>query len=444
MEIVAEAVVVGAGAAGLAAARTLSRAGVQTVVLEARGRIGGRLLTCEDAGLPVPVDLGGEFVHGTAELSFALLREAGSVAIDITGTSLIFEDGDLRERDDPFAIVARAMRGAVDLRDDLSVDAFTRDLAADVRRSTRMMVEGFDAADPARASARALAEEWNGDEGGQTTRAFRPLGGYARLLRALHGTLDPKRASVLLETPVHRVRRRAGGFEVDATTAGGAPLSVRARTAIVTLPVGVLQSGSPSFEPPLPPETRVALEHLIMGPVVKLVLRFRSAFWETLRDGRYLDAGFFHRADGRFPTFWTLLPLRTPVLIAWAGGPKADALAGLDRAARVGAALDDLSALFGGAIEPRAAFEAAYSHDWQADPYARGAYSYAAVGGQGARAALAAPVDGVLFFAGEATAGAAEAGTVAGALQSGERAAQDVLSVLGRPAARRSKAPVGE
>ncbi len=429
MKLETDVVVIGAGAAGLAAARSLCGAGVRVVVLEARTRIGGRLLTLEDPELPVPVELGGEFVHGTAEASFALLRSAGSVAIDTAESSFAYEGGQLREATSPFDIAARVMRRASTLHDDVSVEAFTRDIAPDERRLALMMVEGFDAADPARASTRALAEEWNGDEEGQTSRSFRPLGGYARLLRALHGALDPLRVRVLLGTPVHAIRRGDRGVDVDATSAGDAPVAVHARAAIVTLPVGVLQSPVPSFEPPLPRAARDALSQLVMGPVVKLVLRFRSAFWERLRNRRYLDAAFFHRAEAHFPTFWTLLPLRTPILIAWAGGPKADALAGLDESGRTAAALDDLRVLFGDA-DPPAELEAAYTHDWQVDPYARGAYSYVAVGGTGARAALAQPVDGMLFFAGEATAGASEAGTVAGALQSAERAAGEVLAAL--------------
>ncbi|HYZ16931.1 MAG TPA: FAD-dependent oxidoreductase, partial [Candidatus Acidoferrum sp.] len=193
MELRCDAVVLGAGAAGLAAARALDRAGRSVIVLEARERIGGRLLTCEDPGLPVPIELGGEFIHGTSEESFALLRAAGSVAIDTGGGSFGFEGGALRESDeDLFEIVARMMQRVKTLRDDVSVEQFLRDLPADLpdlereRRYTRMLVEGFDAADPSHASVRAIATEWN-DQHGQTSRQFRPLGGYAQLLRALHG-----------------------------------------------------------------------------------------------------------------------------------------------------------------------------------------------------------------------------------------------------------------
>jgi monoamine oxidase len=432
-----DVVVLGAGAAGLAAARVLSRAGTSTIVLEARDRIGGRLSTREDVGLPVPIELGGEFIHGTAAVSFALLRAANSVAIDTGGTSFAFQDGELRaEAEDPFDGVARVLQRAAELREDVSIEEFLNGLSGDAaqvereRRYTRMLVEGFDAADPRIASTRALAEEWCSGDGGQTSHQFRPLGGYARLLRALHGALDPAHAHVRLATPVHALRRDGDGVTADATTATGERIELRARAAIVTLPVGVLKQDGVRFEPALPPRTREALARLVMGPVTKLVLHFRSAFWERVRDGSYRDGAFFHRPDAAFPTFWTMLPVRAPLLVAWAGGPRADALAGRDEPSLVAAALDDLRILFGDEVDPRSELEAAYTHDWQRDPFACGAYSYAAVGGFDARAALAAPVDGRLFFAGEATAAVSEAGTVAGALMSGERAAGEALAAL--------------
>jgi monoamine oxidase len=437
VELQADVVVLGAGAAGLAAARVLSNAGASAIVLEARDRIGGRLLTREDVGLPIPVELGGEFIHGTAAVTFDLLRAAGAVAIDTGGDSFAYEDGELRAREDPFEIVAAIMARARSLTTDVSIADFLRSLpdadplTARERRYTAMMVEGFDAADPRRASTRALAEEWSPGDEGQTSAQFRPLGGYARLLRALLGALDPTRVQVRLSAPVLTVRCGDGGIVVDATERGE-PLHVRAKTALVTLPLGVLQAGTIQFAPELPPSKREALAQLIMGPVVKLVLRFRDAFWERVNDERYRDGAFFMRAEAAFPTFWTMLPLRAPLLVGWAGGPKADALAGLPQAALVARALDDLRTLFGTDPDPRDELEAAYTHDWQADPYACGSYSYVATGGGHARAALAAPIDDLLFFAGEATAPASEAGTVAGALQTGERAAHEVLAALHR------------
>jgi monoamine oxidase len=420
-----EVAIVGAGAAGLAAARVLAEQGRSVVILEARERIGGRILTREDARRAIPLELGAEFIHGTAEISFALLRAAGSVAIDTVDQSFIVERGTVREADDAFEGADRALRGARALAHDVSIAEYARTLDADAQRALLTMVAGFDAADPARASTRAIVAEWRDDVHGQTARSFRPLGGYQPLLRALRGALPPEHVQLVLGTPVETIRSDARGALLEAGPGG----QVRARVVIVTVPVGVLQAGCPAFDPPLPPRIREALGYLVMGPVHKLVLRFRRRFWETVAGGRFADAAFFRLAEGPFPALWTLLPLRVPVLVAWAGGPNAEALADCTPEERLARALEGVRAIVGTEVDPRAELEAVDAHDWQRDPYARGAYSYVAVGGEHARAVLATPAP-PLFFAGEATAGPSEAGTVAGALLSGERAAREALTAL--------------
>jgi monoamine oxidase len=198
----------------------------------------------------------------------------------------------------------------------------------------------------------------------------------------------------------------------------GRTFRASAPRAIITLPLGVLQSGAVRFTPELKQKEQ-ALKLLASGPVVKAALRFPTAFWEK----RHRDVAFFHSPRGAFPTFWTPLPARVPVLIAWAGGPKAERLAGRDTALLVRAALASLKDIFGRHDE----LDAVYLHDWQSDEYAHGAYSYVMVGGEGARESLAAPLQNSLYFAGEATDAEGEAGTVAGALQSGLRAAREIL-----------------
>jgi monoamine oxidase len=168
-------------------------------------------------------------------------------------------------------------------------------------------------------------------------------------------------------------------------------------------------------------------------------MRFRSAFWEEVDDGRYCNAGFFQSADAAFPTFWTMLPLRVPLLIAWAGGPRAARMAAMDTPAKVRQAVASLHGFFGGRVDVESQLEAAWLHDWQQDPHARGAYSSVKVGGGNARKALAAPLKNTLFFAGEAADYEGEAGTVAGALQSGVRAARELLGGTAKtPRAQRS------
>lgn len=168
------------------------------------------------------------------------------------------------------------------------------------------------------------------------------------------------------------------------------------------------------------------MQFLGAGPVIKVVLRFRTAFWEKIARGRYCAAAFFHSYRAPFPTFWTALPARGPMLVGWAGGPKAVRLSGKPLPAIVRSALSSLRLMLGGAARHESEPVGAQAHDWQRGPYARSAYSFIRVGGSEARRHLAAPVEHTLYFAGEAT-DEGEAATVAGALQSGVRAAREAM-----------------
>src|SRR5262249_39788917 len=150
------------------------------------------------------------------------------------------------------------------------------------------------------------------------------------------------------------------------------PFSVRATCAIVTLPLGVLQAppdeaDAVRFVPALNAK-RTALDGLVSGPVLKLSLRFRNAFWEELDGGKYHDASFFPSANTTFPTFRTPRPLRAPLLTAWIGGPKAARLSMFETPRIVREALESLSTLFGGQTVSDLQLEAAYVHNWQTDP----------------------------------------------------------------------------
>jgi len=313
---------------------------------------------------------------------------------------------------DAFAEAQKTMRNTAALKaKDSSFATFLarkRGLSRRTRTFARMMVEGFDAADPSRASARAIVEEWCASP--QLGAQFRPLGGYGALLDTLVC------GDVRLQSVVREIHWECGSVNVRGECRG-TQFRYRAAQAVVTLPLGVLQSGAVRFIPALS-EKQPALNKLASGPVVKIALRFRAAFWEE----QHPEVAFFHSPAAAFPTFWTPLPTRAPFLIGWAGGPKAVRLAGLKRAEVLQRALHSLRSIFGG----RGELVAIHAHDWQADPYARGAYSYVTVGGEGARKALQAPLGDTLYFAGEATDTQGEAGTVAGALQSGLRAAREL------------------
>ena len=427
-----DVIVIGAGAAGLAAAAELTAAGRSVLLVEARDRLGGRCWSQREPGLPVPIELGAEFIHGEQPATFEALRRTGLAAVDSPRTRWYVRNGKLERMGNIRNEVRRAMRVTPALeKRDMPFQQFLagkRGLSTFVRAFARRMVEGYDAADPGRVSAREIAVEWTGESATDMPQ-FRPHGGYGALMDRML-VLAGKRTDLRLQTVVHAVRWRRGRVEVEGETRGRL-FRAAARRAIVTLPAGVLrrrpgQADAVRFEPALREKDR-ALEHIESGAVVRVVMQFPYAFWEALDGGRYRNASFFHSPYSAFPTVWTALPQRAPLLVAWVGGPRAVSLSAASAGDAVRRAVMSVDSLFGGRAGRAALPVASWVHNWLRDPHAHGAYSYVTVGGRGARRRLAAPVAGTLYFAGEAT-DEAEAGTVAGALRSGQRAAREVLA----------------
>jgi monoamine oxidase len=289
------------------------------------------------------------------------------------------------------------------------------------------MVEGFDAADPRRISARAVRDEWTDPAAASGTQS-RPLGGYGDLMASLARRAAAGNCRLHLHSVVTRVKWSHDHVEVSGVTRGDR-YTVTAARAIVTLPLGVLQQGAARgvrFVPALTAK-REALHALSGGAVLKVMMQFRAPFWEKVQRERFRDAAFFHAWRAPLRTVWTTVPLRSPLLTAWAGGPPALRLLRQGRPRQIGAALNSVQSIFGPRIDVRTELQNWWLHDWHHDPFARGAYSYVNVGGAGAREQLAAPLEDTLFFAGEATDHAGESGTVAAALGSGARAAQELI-----------------
>jgi monoamine oxidase len=372
------------------------------LTVEARNRIGGRCDTRRLPGIAAPVELGAEFIHGRSEATFSFLQETNIAAIDTTRTQRVLFGGRLRALD-VFAEARKAMRRKPVT--DVSFQAFLsrQRLSPLTRALAKMMVQGFDAADPRDASALAIVEEWGT---ALTASHMRPQGGYLPLLQNLN-------VPVQLETVVREVRWSRGRVEVSGTFRGE-PWAASATRAVVTLPLGVLQSGAVRFIPDLDKP----LHKLASGPVIRVAMAFKDAFWEKDHPG----VAFFHNPRAPFPTFWTPLPMHAPLLTAWAGGPKARKLTEKGETELLRNALACVHSVLGKKEDPVAWLV----QDWQADRYARGGYSYVKVGGAGAREMLQRSLGDTLYFAGEAT-DVEEAGTVGGALASGQRAAREIL-----------------
>ena len=421
-----DVVIIGAGAAGLASARELSGRGKRVCLLEARDRIGGRIHTLHLPDTPLPIELGAEFIHGAVDTTFHIVDAASLLAYQLPDDHWWSEKGEWERIGDFWGDMDRVRKQIRGTRD-RSFAAFLRSRKSFSPRLCTLatqFIEGYHAAHADRMSTLALKSSDSEQEDPGANLQFRIANGYDALLAWLRAGIDPERVDVRLGHVVREIRWRDGDVVVQAE--GRIEETIRARAAIITIPIGVWkapreQRGAIRFEPELA-EKQNALQHIEVGHVVKIVFRFRECFWEER------PFNFLHTSNRFVPTWWTTAPVRTPTLTAWAGGHAADALLAEGEGAMLDRAMEAMAEAFGRKRrELDALFVGAHTHDWQADPFSRGAYSYASVGGSGAAAQLAKPLRNTLFFAGEATNGE-QTGTVAGAIDSGLSAARKRLS----------------
>ncbi len=415
--------VLGAGVSGLACAHDLLAAGCTVTVLEARTRIGGRIFT--DDRLGVPLDLGASWVMGAAGNPLTpLLRAAG---IELTSTHWDRLAGyrgghrvsrrELDQTSDEFADLIDAVRRRARTRSsDLTLQAaITDELRGEVLTpSDRLRLDyatamlGLDAA--------ADMDELGviGQELDRRPRGEDALvrGGYRKLATLLATGLD-----VRLGQEVSQIEQLASGVRVTTAAA-----TFSAEHCVVSLPLGVLQSGRLRFLPALPADKLAVLRRLGMGTLNKaLLLMPRSIF-----PAGYDFLGRMGSEPTRFPLFVNLEGLSArPVVLGFVAGQRARALEAGSDAQIVDAALRSLREMLGASVpEPTAAVVTR----WHADPHALGSYSYIPPGAKESdRDGLAAPVGGRLFFCGEATQ-RNQAGTVHGAYLSGRRAAAQLLA----------------
>jgi monoamine oxidase len=434
-----DVLIIGAGVAGLAAAGMLSRAGIRVLVLEARNRLGGRVLTVHPPDLDVAIELGAEFIHGRPPQTFELIESGGLQTSMIKGEPFCSNEVSIG-RCDFWGRIEKVldlmMKKASPQQ---SFDAFVRQLrdpeiSEEDKRAACSYVRGFHAAHPEEISVQSLREGIEAEEKIDGESQFRLPQGYDRLVSTLEQNIDRKHSAIELKTTVTNVAWRSGAVEVEARKADGSRVKAFAPQLLVTLPLGLLTAkrggdAVVAFDPPLPSKT-AALSKLRVGHVIRVTIVFRSRFWAEIKaEGRTLSKmTFLFSRDPVFPTWWTLTPLEAPVLTAWAPADAAERLSGLSDAEICEEAIQALARVLHVSLERcRAELVHAYMHNWQNDGYSRGAYSYVSVGGGDTQRELAAPVQNTLFFAGEATNFEGHHGTVYGAIVSGYRAAEEIL-----------------
>lgn len=417
----ASVIVIGAGAAGLAAARRLHEAGAAVTVLEARQRIGGRIHT-DHSFAPTPIELGAELIHGEGAVTHQLLQAAGLTVAEVDRYGgLRWSAGGPAQ---PLAALPAPLReliqelyaayhGLAEL--DVSADRSLADelrargLGPDELAIADVLLAQTCCASIEQLSCADLARELRADHAGRLE--FRPIGGYGPLIAWLARDL-----SLVLGAPAQVVRHGPRGVTVEA---GGRTYS--AERCIIALPVSVLAAGSIRFDPPLSPTKQDAIAAFATEPATKLFFRFDRVRW---------DAGLAYMAhSGLFARWWTPAHHRpdVPLLCCYVTAERARTVDALSDAELLDQALAELARLLG---EPgiAAGCVAWRRAAWATDPFALGGYAHLPPGSAAARPVLAAPEGERLFFAGEATAYDTNPQTVHGAIESGWRAAAEALA----------------
>jgi monoamine oxidase len=403
-------------------------------LIEARDRLGGRVLQQRDPDWPMPIELGAEFVHGQPPATVRLLNEARLSLEPVEDrhywSGSLIPDGpvELREVWDFNARVRRLLRSVRSDAPDCSAADFVRRVAmhTEDRALFELHVEGFHAAPLGDVSIQSLARDLQEPSAGEPEQ-FRVREGYGALVDWLAQQLaGASSVRIHLQSVVRSVTWERGHVRVDVEQ-GDRSRQFAGERLLMTVPLGVLAAPHGlgiDFYPPLE-EKQAAFAGGAMGQAAKVVLRFREEFWEPETSP---DWQFLHDPSGAFQTFWRQSVGSAQQVTAWAGGPRARIQSVRWEATAAREVVATLSRLLRVPVErvmsSLIGFQgSAFEHD----PFARGAYSYVRPGSLQVHEQLAEPLAATLFFAGEATDPEYPA-TVAGAIQSGERAAGEILA----------------
>lgn len=418
-------IVIGAGAAGLYAAKLLSEQQIQVSIVEARDRTGGRIHTVYQ---PALFETGAEFIHGDLDITMRLLKEASVKPLQMKGKWWTAENGEWKQNENLIENEKELLEELKKLKHDETLESFLNTRFggteyASMREALRAFVEGYHAADFRHASAKAFLQDWeNADE-----QQYRVNNGYAVLLAFLLEAAMKNGAMLYLNAPVKKVEWKKGKATVYAENG----IHIEAEKVLFTIPLGVWKSapgskGAIHLQPSLPQKEKV-WNQLGYGSAIKLNLLFKQAFWQNKELLQKINPAIhplsFLLSDEEVPTWWTQYPEESFMLTGWIAGPGAESVDFEDENDVLKRAVTSLAALF---VMPEKEINELliYAHvtNWYTDPFARGSYSYSTVETKHALPLAVAPVAQTLFFAGEAFNDDVELGTVEAAFASAEKA----------------------
>ncbi len=412
-------IIIGAGAAGLAAAHFLTKSGVECVLLEASERVGGRVYSREDLGT-TPLELGAEEIHGEESAWFWLLQTHNFEILEYTheNEDLYFVDEKLL----PEALLEQRIdyQNAYNYWDYLQEYQSKQPLAFHIWLKKQQSL--FGAMSPfvkawvenAYGTQAALlnvpdmvkvGNTWNSGE----TNFVLEKSSYQSALQKIFSAVLPL---VQLGKIIHQIDYQ--NQEITLTSTQGE--TWKADKVLITIPLTQLQKQAINFQPTLPPAKQRAIESLQLGNVMKLILRFKESFWKENTGAIYPNA--------LISEFYTSAKDNTPQLTAYISGQAYQTLSKLTEAEVLAQALDILSKIYQQPIAPL--YDTHLLIDWKKEPFIEGAYSFPHIHAERYRSLLANPIDEKVFFAGEATNYHGHAGTVHGAVESAYRAVQEM------------------
>jgi monoamine oxidase len=420
--------IIGAGATGLMAARTLAKSGKKVTILEARDRCGGRIHTLNNKHF---TELGAEFVHGDLPVTLNLLKETGIKYHHSGGEMWHYRDGKFDSEggivDDWHLLAAKLKK----VKKDVSINMFLEnefpgEKFDGLKKSVRRFASGYDTADPDQASTFALRDEWlTGDE----EHTYRVNGGYGKMIAFLEEDCRNAGGTIILNSVAKEVHWQPGSVKViteDETI-------YQAEKLIIALPLGVLQAdknemAAITFIPPIPQQTE-AINKMGFGAIIKILLEFDTPFWEDAQTkaltGKSPETMAFLLSDEEIPTWWTQLPQHSPVLTGWLGGPAASKKKNEPDSRLLQESLQSLSDIFKRSVEElKDKLVSSHIVNWTNDPFTLGSYAYDTIETASARKILNEPVEDTVFFAGEYLYKGTMMGTVEAALVSGVEVAE--------------------